>query len=407
MYELAANRPFLRFSLPQHLYVDPRVYQQEVAWLRENMWFVVGHESQIPRSGDYFLYEFDQDSVILIRDTDGQIRAHHNVCRHRGSRICIKPGGTVRVLTCPYHAWSYGLDGRLRVAPFTPDNFDKAPYTLLACHVRVHCGLIFLSFAVDPPDFTAYIGFLTRELDWQDVQHAKVAKRALFRAKANWKLVVQNNLECYHCRPSHPTYCAAHPGGSLGKPEENSGQPAYERLPSVLKDSASERGRGFESIQNTGPDSMYFQFLTRFLIGRDVETESVGGKPVAPLMGRNTLDGLQTQAAPSPLTSVVLNPDYAVVYSFTPRSVRQTDMEVIWLVKETAVEGADFDVSKVAAVWEPTLNEDRVLTQNTQFGVESTAYRPGPYILTETLVNDFDWWYVTNVIKEQHVVDAC
>lgn len=403
MYESAMKRPSsrsLRTSLPQALYIDEGAYQQEVAWLRKNMWLMVGHESQIPRSGDYFLYSFDKDSVIVIRDTEGQIRAHHNVCRHRGSRICLKATGKVRVLTCPYHAWSYGVDGRLGVAPFTPADFDKTPYALISCQVRVHCGLIFLSFAETPPDFALYIELLTRELQLQDIQHSKVVKRVLFSANANWKLLVQNNLECYHCRPSHPTYCAAHPGASLGMPEENANQSRYERVRAALKDSAGEKSRQFKPIYATGPDCLYFQFLSRQLIGVDFVTESVDGKPVAPLMGQNTFEGVQTQAALSPLTSVVLDPDYAVIYSFTPRSVRCTDIELIWLVKETATEGVDFDVSKVAAVWEPTLQEDRTLAENTQLGVDSTAYRPGPYIQTETMVSDFDRWYLTNVAKE-------
>jgi len=354
-----------------------------------------GHESQIPRAGDYFLYEFDKDSVIVIRDSSGQIRAHYNVCRHRGSRICLETTGTARVLTCPYHAWSYELDGKLRAAPFTSSDFDKTPYGLISVHVRVHCGLIFLSFAKVPPDFQAYIGFLARELELQDVQHAKVVRRDLIRANANWKLVVQNNLECYHCRPAHPTYCAAHPGGLLGKPGETY-QARYERVRATLKGSASENVRQFTAVYPSH-DSSQFQISIRQIIGEGCVTESVGGKPVAPLMGQCEFEGVQTLALPSPVTNLVLNPDYVAVYSFTPRALRRTDMEVIWLVKETAIEGVDYDVDKVAAVWAPTLNEDKTLAENTQSGVESTTYRPGPYIQTEQLVGEFDRWYMERV----------
>src|SRR5690242_14129524 len=119
-------------SLAQSFYTNEAVYQQEVTWLREKMWLTIGHESQIPHAGDYFLYEFDRDSVIVIRDAAGHIRAHHNVCRHRGSRVCLKSTGSARVLTCPYHAWSYELDGRLRAAPFTPADFSKESYGLLS-----------------------------------------------------------------------------------------------------------------------------------------------------------------------------------------------------------------------------------------------------------------------------------
>lgn len=389
--------PSLRTSLPQRFYIEESVYQQELTWLRQNMWLMVGHESQIPGAGDYFLYEFDRDSVIVIRGKEGRIRAHHNVCRHRGSRICVAAKGTVGVLACPYHAWSYELDGRLHGAPFTPADFDTRRIGLISCHVRVHCGLIFLSFAEAAPDFEAYIGLLTRELELQDVQHAKVAKRALFNANANWKLLVQNNLECYHCRPGHPTYCAAHPGSPLGHPEEYGTGIRYERVRNALNGSAREQARRFRSVP-ARHDSPYLQYLDRQLIGKDVVTESVGGKAVATLMGQG-IHGVQTLGQPSPLTSVVLNPDYAVIYSFTPRSVRRSDIEAIWLVNETAVEGVDFDVSKVVAVWEPTLREDIGLAENTQLGIDSTAYRPGPYIASEVLVSEFDRWYVERATK--------
>jgi len=385
-----------RTSLPKRFYTEDGVYQQELTWLRQNMWLLVGHESQIPHAGDYFLYEFDRDSVIVVRDSEGQIRAHHNVCRHRGSRICVQASGTVRALTCPYHAWSYGLDGRLRAAPFTPADFEKSAYGLIACQVRVHCGLIFLSFTESPPDFTAYIGFLTRELELQDLQHSKVIKRGLFSAEANWKLVAQNNLECYHCRPAHPTFCAAHPGIALGKPVEDEDPISYEPVLTALRGSDSERKRQF-APRYTGPDVLNWQLMARTLIGEGSVTESVGGKPVAPLMGQCTYEGVQTFAHPSPLTSVYLNPDYVAIYSFTPRSLRSTDIEVMWLVKDTAVEGVDFDVSKVTAVWEPTLREDKTLAENTQLGVDSTAYRPGPYTQSEMMVSDFDRWYLGRV----------
>lgn len=269
-------------SLIQRFYTDEHIYRQEIAWLREHLWFLVGHESQIPGAGDYFLYDFDCDNVIVIRDRSGVIRAHHNVCRHRGSRICLEPHGSARVLTCPYHAWSYELNGELRTAPFAPDDFDKARYGLMPVHVRVHSGLIFLSFAAHAPAFEAYIDFLSRELTLQDLQHAKVARGDRLAAKANWKLVVQNNLECYHCRPAHPTYSAAHPGIPLGRPTEYDDHARSERLRAALPESEREKNRLFTPV-NPDPDTLNFQISSRQLIGEGCATESVGGNPRSPL----------------------------------------------------------------------------------------------------------------------------
>ena len=221
----------------------------------------------------------------------------------------------------------------------------------------------------------------------------------MFSAEANWKLVVQNNLECYHCQPAHPTYCAAHRGVPLGKPTGTMAAFAYESILTALPESQSERKRQF-APRYIGPDAPNWQLMARGFIGEACATESVGGKPVAPLMGQCAYEGVQTFALPSPLTSLYLNPDYVAVYSFTPRSLRETDIEVIWLVDENAVEGVDFETSQVVAVWEPTLREDKTLAENTQLGIESSAYRPGPYIETEAWVGDFDRWYLREVINE-------
>jgi phenylpropionate dioxygenase-like ring-hydroxylating dioxygenase large terminal subunit len=391
MYDSRASSNTSGLSLARRFYIDEGVYQGEIGWLRRNMWLLVGHESQIPNIGDYFLFEFDQENIIVIRHSEAQIKAYFNVCRHRGSRICMQTSGTVRTLTCPYHAWSYGLDGELRAAPFTDDTFDKAEYALVSCQIRQHGGLIFLSFAAIPPDFEAHIGFLTRELELQNVRRSKVARRALFQADANWKLVVQNNLECYHCRPNHPIYCAAHPGASLGRPESHNIEWRYDEV--RLQRSVGEEKRQFQAM-HSDHNSERFQILTRQVIGDDFETESVGGKRVAPLMGQNIYNGVQTLALPSPLTTVVLNPDYAIFYSFTPRAPRRTDIEAIWLVRDSAIEDVDFSGADLVAVWSPTLREDKILAEGAQAGIESTEYRPGPYTLSEKLVSEFDDWYL-------------
>jgi Rieske 2Fe-2S family protein len=386
-------------SLSQTFYSDETLYGRELAWLRENMWFVVGHESQIALPGEYFLYEFDRESVIVVRDHAGRINAHYNVCRHHGSRICTQTGGLLRTLTCPYHAWSYDLDGTLRTAPFAPEDFDKTQYSLAPCHVRVHCGLICLSFAQVAPDFDSYIGFITRELQLQDLQRAKIAKRSMFSVDANWKLVVENNLECYHCGPAHRTYCTAHPGIPLGRPEEYVTQARSDRVRRVRAGAGTEESRQFRPAM-VGHSSRNFHYLVRQVIGKDVETESVDGRRVAPLMGRSTYDGVQTMGLASPLNSIVLNPDHAVVYNFTPRSVRKTDIEAFWLVKGTATAGIDYDESKVSAVFEPTLKEDKILVENAQLGIESSAYRPGPYIESESFVSEFDRWYLRHIVNK-------
>jgi phenylpropionate dioxygenase-like ring-hydroxylating dioxygenase large terminal subunit len=284
-----------RFSLPQHLYLDEKQYRDEVKWLKETLWLFVDHESRIPRTGDFFLYEFDKTNIIIIRDREGRVRAHYNVCRHRGSRICTESSGTKQSLICLYHAWTFGLDGRLRAAAFMPKDFDKEQYGLTPCHVRVHCGLIFISFAQVPTDFSTFIGGFTRELEFNDVQHAKIIQRSRFVTAANWKLVIENNNECYHCRPAHPTYWAAHPGTLIPLTDEGS---YGKNLWQPMQESDSEKARQFEAI----------------------------------------IDG-----------------------------------------EDSAVEGVDFLTSRVTAVFDATMREDKTIVEHNQLGVESEGYRPGRY----------------------------
>ena len=134
------------YSLPRGVYHDPEIYEQEVRAIFMKSWLYVGHQSQIPRRGDYFLFEIAGESVILVRADDGQINALLNVCRHRGSRICDAASGHEARLTCRYHGWTYGLDGSLRAASRMPESFDKSRHGLHRVQVKVLAGLIFINF---------------------------------------------------------------------------------------------------------------------------------------------------------------------------------------------------------------------------------------------------------------------
>ena len=170
---------------------------------------LVGHVSQLQESGDYFLAELAGESIIVVCRDDNEIGAYYNVCRHRGSRICREQRGKTRVFVCPYHAWSYNLDGSLRPARLMPADFDKADAKLHPCHVIVFEGLIFISLAKDePPEFEPALREIQPYVAPQKLANAKVIHETVIATKANWKLVVENFWECYHCQPSHPEFAA-------------------------------------------------------------------------------------------------------------------------------------------------------------------------------------------------------
>ncbi len=172
-------------------------------------WLFAGHSCQIPNPGDYFLYEVDGDSLIIVRDKGGQVQVLYNVCRHRGSLICEAPEGHVKRFICPYHQWTYDIDGHLLLWRGMQEDLDKSELGLHHAHAREVEGLIFISMAEEPPDFELAYETIAPVIRPQGLTHAKVAKIMDFEVHSNWKLVWENNRECYHCNVNHPQYIKA------------------------------------------------------------------------------------------------------------------------------------------------------------------------------------------------------
>ena len=206
---IASRRP--GHALPREFYTDPAIFESDVEHMLLKHWFCAGHESSIARSGDYLTVDLGAESVILTRTPAGEVRALLNVCRHRGSRLVGErcghaPSGR---LTCPYHAWTYGLDGQLLAARQMPASFRPGEVSLRTLPVRIVEGLIFTTFAARPLDFAAAELALRRSAGMYGWGRAKVAHREMYSIAANWKLAVENYMECYHCQPAHPEFASA------------------------------------------------------------------------------------------------------------------------------------------------------------------------------------------------------
>ncbi len=213
--ELAA-RTELGYSLDQKFYCDDAVFAADLEQVIGRKWLVAGHVDRVRNKGDYFLFKVANESIIIVRSDESTINAFYNVCRHRGSLICTKPQGRVARLTCGYHAWSYGLDGALLAARLMPEDFSKKDNGLQRCHIRVFHGFIFVNLSDQPPvDFDAAFGDLAPYLDFHGFADAKIAYSQSYPTTANWKLIVENFVECYHCAPSHPEFCSMHPPEAL------------------------------------------------------------------------------------------------------------------------------------------------------------------------------------------------
>jgi len=170
---LAANAR-LGYSLEQPFYISDAVFEADMDHVISQKWIMAGHVSRIPNKGDYFLYKIGGEQIIIIRENTESIRAFFNVCRHRGSTLCSAQSGNMPKLVCPYHAWTYELDGRLLAARLMPQDFDKAENSLFACHIREFHGLIFINMCEgSPPDFDATFGDMGAILDYHGIADAQ------------------------------------------------------------------------------------------------------------------------------------------------------------------------------------------------------------------------------------------
>ena len=193
-------------TLPQRYFVSPEVFAEEQASIFGTQWVCVGHQTQIPDPGDFFLATVAGESLIVVRDQQRSVRAHYNVCRHRGTRMCEEPSGRSSAIQCPYHAWTYALDGRLLGAPSMDDaaGFRKAEHSLIAAKVGTWGGFIFVNLASDPTPLDEWFAPLNGRFAQFNLANLRAGNRVEYDVRANWKLIFENYSECYHCPGVHP-----------------------------------------------------------------------------------------------------------------------------------------------------------------------------------------------------------
>jgi Rieske 2Fe-2S family protein len=383
------------YALPGVVYKDPAVYEEEIQRIFLKSWHYVGHQSQIPARGDYFLFEMAGESVIVVRDAEGGINALLNVCRHRGSRICDAATGHEARLVCRYHGWTYGLDGSLRAATHTPEGFDRSRYGLRRLQARVFAGMIFINFDADPVPFDAIPNDLAAPLAPYGLEHARVAHRQNYPIASNWKLAVENYCECYHCLPAHPEYSVGH---SRALPRTEQAKLLTEvmaRAPAAGLTQLAVRLSWLDAGA-LGTDRDY----ERYALMRGHQTGSRDGKPVAPLLGTiKSYDGGTADLHLGPMTFGLAYNDHVVLYRFTPRGLRNTDCEITWLVNGSAVEGKDYERANLTWLWHITTLADKEIIERNQLGVDSRFYEPGPLSTMEDFTRRFLEWYVATMLS--------
>ena len=362
LQELIRSRP-AGHSLPQAFYTSPDLYRLDVERVLRRHWNLVGHVSAIPRVGDYLVAEFDCDSAIVVRGDGGEIRALANVCRHRGSRLCSDVAGHAQggALRCPYHSWTYELDGRLRKAPWLAPGTDMSTLGLVSFPVEVCQGLIFVAFTDDPLDF----GGVRCAFDdgfgpfaWRD---ARVAHEERFTFAANWKLALENQVECYHCLPSHPEFARVHAMARKG--------------------SEGAASRVVDRWARCGASGQEVFFCSDNALHGTAQTGSEDGDLVGPVMGPADAAGSFVVGYAGIVNHFLAYADYGCALRYAPRSVLETELTVTWLVSKDAEPGRDYDKERLTWMWRVTVAEDQRIVSENQRGVSSSVYAPGPYVM--------------------------
>ena len=392
------------YTLDQCFYKDPNIFQLDLDIFFFNHWVFIGHVSRIPNIGDYFLFETGNESVIIIRGKNNEIYAHHNVCRHRGSRVCLENSGNKKILVCPYHAWSYNIDGSISSARLMSKEFESKNWGLKKCNIKVFEGLIFINFAKKPDDFEEFIKPTKKFIELHDLNNAKIAHREIYPTYGNWKLTLDNFHECYHCQPAHPEYCSVHDadyilsfggGSQSSKVESTEFNKRLEEWNKEVKNLGHLTGIYYEK-----EFSQYSRSAERTPLSKGKLSETKDGNPAAPLMGKfKKRDGGYTSVGPSPFNSLLMCNDFATTFTFIPKGPLHTDVELMWLVHKDAQEGKDYDLENMTWMWDKTTIADKKIIEDNQKGVLSNKYEPGPLSEMEKALESFKNWYLKRLLQ--------
>jgi len=379
-------------SLPQKYFVSPEMFAEEQKKIFSKQWLLVGHQSQIPDAGDYVVQQVIGESLIVIRGKSGEIHAFFNVCRHRGTRLIEHRAGEAvngrcAAIQCPYHAWTYGLDGRLIGAPHMDEvpGFNKEDYPLHPVNLGLWEGFIFVNLndgearlcseatarqrSGDFISLERWFAPLAGKFSHWNIPKLQPAKRIEYDVHANWKLMFENYSECYHCPGVHPMLSKVSPYDSA------------------------------ENDLTKGP------FLGGFMKINPGKSLSMSGNACAlPIEHDQEHDKESTQRVfyysifPNMLLS--LHPEYVMVHQLWPKSPERTLILCDWFFHPEAFDRDDFHPNDGIDFWDMTNRQDWHVCELSQQGIASRAYEPGPYSSREKIPAAWDRYYLRSMERE-------
>jgi glycine betaine catabolism A len=376
MASYANTRPEIRAdvarTLPARYYTDPAWFERELESIHYGMWLHAGRLEELDAPGRYFVRSFGNASVIVLRDEGGAVRAFHNSCRHRGTRLCAQPEGKLAGrLQCAYHAWTYGLDGMLRSAPHMERvvGFREADYPLAPVAATSWDGHVFINLSPEPAPLAEQLAGLDLKFRPWRMEELRRVERRVYRLRANWKLVIQNYSECLHCPIAHPLL---------------------------------NRQSHYMSGDNEPPQPTYLG--GRMDLRPGVETLSHdgtrGGRACLPGLGEADRRHVYYYCV---LPGLLLNlhPDYMLTFQIWPKAADATEVVCEWHFHPDEIGQPGFDPRGAIEFWDETNKQDWELSDLAQEGIGSRGYIPGPYSNREELLHALDRFVLERVAARE------
>ena len=395
---LASCKP--GFALPGAFFTDERLYAAELEYLFGRHWLFVACEAEIPEGGDYRTFQIGPWPIFILRRDDGSIAAFHNTCRHRGSRILQQDSGIAgATLQCPYHRWTYDLEGRVIGCGATGEA-PAAQRRLKPVHVRTLAGLIFVCLADEPPaDFDDMRERMTPYLAPHALARAKVAKQVDVIEHGNWKLTIENNRECFHCAGHPELLCSLFDFfGELDvermSAQERATYARYQSARPVQEAIWARAGLPWQEIEQLHgrPTAFRTERLVLDGAGESMTPDTrVASRRLLGDLKESRLGTLHFHTQPNAWFHFLS--DHALTFATLPLERGRTLVRSTWLVHADAQEGRDYDLEKLTSVWNATNAQDAAFVEETQRGASSPAYEPGPIAASEYMVNLFHVWY--------------
>jgi Rieske 2Fe-2S family protein len=382
------------------------IFENDVHIFFNQHWILVGVTADIPEPGDVSTIDIGKSSILLVRDDDEQIQAFRNVCRHRGARL--KPAGksTVGMLVCPYHQWTYDLDGSLKHAAHMGKDFNANCRSLIPVHTKVVGAHIFVCLGDQPPEDIAHLEqTMSPRFAPYNMTHTKIAHESEIIENGNWKLVIENNRECYHCAGTHPELTASFLPEDFGfcadglSEESLKALDEYEQRNAAAKKSWEAEGFVCDAVEHLDVDAVT-QFRTqRLVIAGNGESQTLDTRVACTkLFGDLTRRDLGDVHLWTHNSWTHVMSDHAVIAYIIPLEPGKTLVRTKWLVSADAVEGADYNVDRLVEVWNATNLQDADLVAITHSGTQDPAYSPGPFsAFTESYVDQFSRWYAARL----------